>query len=90
MTAPIDVDTDDAETQRHAAAARRALLALLGEAPQDGDQPAGTRFARDLGAIAAIAEGWIAGLAPTAHAVAWLSHDRAAHLLSGGHDRPDH
>jgi len=61
---------------------------VLGAAPQDAAQPAGTRFAHDVGVIRAIADGWLASLTDPAQMLAALSYTRTVELLAGGPPGP--
>jgi hypothetical protein len=84
----IDLADNDPGLQEHAGRARRALMDLLGAAPQDAAQPAGTRFAHDVGVIRAIADGWLASLTDPAQMLAALSYTRTVELLAGGPPGP--
>ena len=77
----INLDDNDPDLEAHAARVRQALFALAGETPQDGDQPAGTRFADDLGRVAAIIDGWLTALGPAARDRAAGGYVRTAALL---------
>jgi hypothetical protein len=70
--------------ERIAANVRRALIALIGDAPEDGDQPTRTRFASDVGQLRAVIDAYWSDVPLDLVAVAEYARRFAAGHLAAG------